>query len=116
MNKNITAEDIKSLIGNLDLLVGSRFHTIVFALSQSIPSMALSWSHKYRELLQDFELNEFVFEHDQLKSDLIIDTLARAWKKREKNKNTIKKELPCILRKVDTMFNQVANLINHSKQ
>jgi len=38
--------------------VASRFHAVVGCLSQSVPTLAFGWSHKYRELLDDFGVAE----------------------------------------------------------
>ena len=45
---------LKGLIGASRLVVGSRYHALVAALSQAVPVVATGWSHKYRELLADY--------------------------------------------------------------
>jgi polysaccharide pyruvyl transferase WcaK-like protein len=45
---------LKALIGRSRLVVGSRFHALVAALSQAVPVVAVGWSHKYAELLDDY--------------------------------------------------------------
>ena len=45
---------MKKIIGGSLLLVGSRYHSIVAALSQCVPCVGLGWSHKYDTLFQDF--------------------------------------------------------------
>src|SRR5690606_14730126 len=50
------------IIGDSYLIVGSRFHALVSALSQNIPSIALGWSHKYKTLFSEFEVSDFSFE------------------------------------------------------
>jgi len=45
---------IKGRIGTAELVVGSRFHALLGALSQGVPAVALGWSHKYEELFADF--------------------------------------------------------------
>ena len=44
----------KELIGRCAGLVGGRYHALASALSQGVPVVAHSWSHKYRALLADF--------------------------------------------------------------
>ena len=44
----------KALIGAADLIVSSRFHGLVSALSAGVPALACGWSHKYRELMTDY--------------------------------------------------------------
>jgi len=52
MTGRYDAAQIKAVVGQLVLLVGSRFHALVAALSCRVPVVALGWSHKYAELLR----------------------------------------------------------------
>jgi polysaccharide pyruvyl transferase WcaK-like protein len=45
---------LKAALGQAAAAVASRFHAVVGCVSQSVPTLAFGWSHKYRELLADF--------------------------------------------------------------
>lgn len=54
----LDALTLKGVLGACRLVVSSRFHAIVSALSQGVPTIAVGWSHKYDELLADFGVSE----------------------------------------------------------
>ncbi len=47
--------ELKNRISRCSLLIGSRFHALIGALSQSIPAIGFGWSHKYERLFEDFD-------------------------------------------------------------
>lgn len=53
---------LKGIIGQSRMVIGSRFHALVGALCQGIPVISTSWSHKYRELLTEYGVPEFLVQ------------------------------------------------------
>lgn len=50
---------LKSYIAESKFLIGSRFHSLVAALSSNVPVIAIGWAHKYIQLLTDYGQERF---------------------------------------------------------
>lgn len=68
---HVTPRVAKGIISRADLLISSRFHALVAALSTRVPAIAIGWSHKYPALLSDFDVPGFNFEPSQSDRELL---------------------------------------------
>lgn len=83
---------LKSLFRGSRFVVSSRYHAAISAMTQHVPVIGLGWSHKYRELFTDFELEEFLLEPqdaiDQL--PLRIESILSAGPESDLSKSLVK--------------------------
>ncbi|CAI2443717.1 colanic acid biosynthesis protein [Serratia proteamaculans] len=81
---------IKGILGSCSGTIGSRFHGLVSALSQGVPSLATGWSHKYQMLFEDYGFPEGLVDVKISNKEVIdkIDLILKA-DSREKIVNTI---------------------------
>lgn len=107
----LTAESTSGLIGCFDFLIGSRFHSLVFGLSQGVPAMAMSWSHKYRELFSLFGLDDCVQECQDINCDGLIAGFERNWNERQRKRMLILEKAQQLRTGVNVLFDEVATII-----
>lgn len=74
---DLDALEIKRVIGGAKLLISSRFHGAVSGLTQGVPVLCTSWSHKYIELLKDFGRDNGILQVNDLErtKEIVADAL-----------------------------------------
>jgi len=71
--------ELKGIISGCDLFVASRMHAGIAALSSSIPTIFLAWSHKYRGLLEEIGLEKYVWELEREHPSILPALLDDLW-------------------------------------
>lgn len=54
--------ELKFVLGLAEVVVASRFHAMVASLSMGVPVLVTSWSHKYREVLAMFDMQDWTVD------------------------------------------------------
>jgi polysaccharide pyruvyl transferase WcaK-like protein len=105
---------IKGILGTCKGTVGSRFHGLVSALSQGVPSLATGWSHKYEMLFNDYGFPEGVIEviDGQYSLEKMLDILIdESLNKKISKQLKIKSQL--LKKKSILMWGEVFNVLNN---
>lgn len=57
--RNENAFELKKEVGKCDFVISSRFHGVINALSQGIPTICIGWSHKYQRIMEDYNAYDY---------------------------------------------------------
>jgi colanic acid/amylovoran biosynthesis protein len=60
LEEQFSPRDILSIYASLDYLVGTRFHSVIFALLSHVPAVAIEYEHKTSGIMQDLGLEKWV--------------------------------------------------------
>jgi polysaccharide pyruvyl transferase WcaK-like protein len=103
---------LKEEIGNSRLLVGSRYHSLVAAFSQSVPSIGLGWSHKYDMLFEDFDCKDLLISSD-LPAETVIERVVHILEDDVNShyRELISRRLGELRRQNEDMWNQVTQIL-----
>jgi coenzyme F420-reducing hydrogenase beta subunit len=72
-NKEFTPEIIREIISKSNILVASRFHAMIGALEKGVPVLLVGWSHKYKEVLDMFDLEEYSVDYKNLHYEDLVE-------------------------------------------
>jgi polysaccharide pyruvyl transferase WcaK-like protein len=88
-HKEFTPEEIRELISLSKLMVASRFHAMIGALYKEVPVLLIGWSHKYKEVLDMFELGRNATDYKTLNLEDLLSEFERFESEAEEIKTKI---------------------------
>lgn len=91
---DVNAAGIKQIIAATDVLLVSRFHAMVGALSLGVPTVVLGWSHKYAEVMARFGLDGAVMDYKQLGAGDLLASVHSVFEQRRQLRAEILARLP----------------------
>jgi colanic acid/amylovoran biosynthesis protein len=69
---DVDHHQVKAMYADLDLLVGTRFHSVIFALTSSVPAVAIEYEHKTSGIMADLELDKWVIKMEDVTGSRLI--------------------------------------------
>ncbi|CAN5909619.1 hypothetical protein BH23ACT2_BH23ACT2_24450 [soil metagenome] len=66
LDEDLLPTELRAVIAGADALVTSRFHAMISALAEHVPTLVIGWSHKYAEILDPFGLAEWALTYEDL--------------------------------------------------
>ena len=97
---HMTSTQLKNEIAACEVVVASRYHTCVAALSSGTPVLVLGWHYKYQELLSLYSQNRWLINQDECDSKKLVEMFRKFWKLREENRQIILNQYPVVRRKI----------------
>jgi colanic acid/amylovoran biosynthesis protein len=111
VDRELSSQQLRYLIGRCDLFVASRFHAMVSSLAMAVPTLVIGWSHKYREVLEMFGAEEWAFGHDELTVDFLTERFAALDARRAEVKASLDEHLPEVKERSRMQADLIADLV-----
>jgi polysaccharide pyruvyl transferase WcaK-like protein len=71
IKEELSPGTLRALIAECSILIASRFHAIISAMATGTPTVVIGWSHKYAEVLEQFEVSDFVIPYGELSIEVL---------------------------------------------
>jgi len=91
---HMSSMELKNIIASCEVLIASRYHSCVAALSSGVPVLVIGWHYKYEELLQWYGQEAWGIPTDDCTSEKLIATFDLFWKNRDESKKIIAQRYP----------------------
>ena len=86
--------EFKLLINQMDLLISSKMHPAVLAVSGYVPSIAVVYDHKQTGFFKDLGMLEYTVSLQEASKSGILSRIDKAWLEREKIKRMLSVHVP----------------------
>ena len=112
LDADLTAGELRHLVALSSVLVTSRFHAMISGLATSTPTVVVGWSHKYKEVLDDFGLSSLGLDSSALNNPSeIADVVARVLSTRDELSQQISAGLPAVKIRSLRNFSAIAEAV-----
>lgn len=108
---NLSAAEIKSILNLSDLVVSSRYHALIGALSCKCSAVALGWAHKYGELMGEFHLDENIIDFMDCSIPDAVNICVRAWNNRMSHVSKLDPLLDTMRKRIHHLFDQFVEIL-----
>jgi len=91
---HMSSTELKNIIASCEVVIASRYHSCVAALSSGIPVLVVGWHYKYEELLRWYGQDKWGISTVNCTSEKLISTFDSFWKNRDESKKIISEKYP----------------------
>jgi colanic acid/amylovoran biosynthesis protein len=99
---------LRAAYGYMDLFVGTRLHSNIFALSAGVPVLAVQYQYKTRGVLETLDLARWVQPIDTISETALIDLLDQLWRERQQVRQQLQQVMPGIMRQAGAVGREIA--------
>jgi colanic acid/amylovoran biosynthesis protein len=100
---------IKAIYDKLDILLGTRFHSVIFSLTSYVPVVAIEYEHKTSGIMHDLKLDPWVIPIEAVTAPKLQELLKKLVKERNSYKKGLQKRLPPYVLQASEAATMLAN-------
>lgn len=89
--------ELKYLYSKMDMFVGTRMHSNIFALSNLVPTVAINYEHKTKGIMDMLDLNDFVVDISDIEPKSFIKMIDDCWVNRVILRNKLSRSMPPVI-------------------
>lgn len=100
---------IKAMYNNLDMLLGTRFHSVIFSLTSYVPVLAIEYEHKTSGIMHDLHLDEWVIKIEEATAAKLTTLLQKLARHQSEYRIHLRRYLPPYIRQAEQTVDLLAD-------
>jgi len=112
LTENYTPQQLKSMMGNMDIFIGKRLHSCIFTLSQYLPTIVIGYEKKALGIMKMLDMEEYLLDVNTLSSKQIVMKVNHLLENRRKITQILKEKIPHIKRESYRNGDFIMSLLN----
>lgn len=112
------ADEVKSVIGLCDIVISCRMHAAIASTSSTVPTVALSFGHKFHSVLGKMLGQEKCIVNTNTDFTTILTNLKQViinvWTNKTSIKEELKRQIPIVQNKASTSFDKINELLENT--
>jgi colanic acid/amylovoran biosynthesis protein len=110
LDYDLHPKELKYLYSKMDMFVGTRMHSNIFALSSIVPTVAINYEHKTRGIMEMLNLNEYVVDIKDIEPEAFTIMLDHCWSNKDHIINHLENEIPQVVSNAEIPAKILKNL------
>ena len=99
---------IKAAYNQLDFLIGTRFHSVIFSLTSGVPCIAIEYEHKSRGIMRELGLEHWVLAIGDVTEAGLGSLFDKMVRERDAYRNQLTRVMPQYVRRANAVTGMLA--------
>jgi polysaccharide pyruvyl transferase WcaK-like protein len=105
--------ELSQIIASAQIVISSRYHACVTALSSGVPVLTVGWAHKYEGLHRDFEVPDWVMNVSTA-TDGVLTWVQEVVSRREHYRQHLLTRAIFLKQRLSTLWDETCSLLGHA--
>lgn len=104
--------ELKYFYSKMDMFIGTRMHSNIFALASEVPTVAINYEHKTKGIMELLQLGEYVLDINDITPENIVHVIEQCWNNRVALKNHLASHIPVVVEQAESPAQFISRLKN----
>ncbi len=107
LSNTLSFEEVKAVFASCTYVVGTRMHSVIFALTSRVPALAIAYERKTVGIMSSFGLQEYVIPMERVTSELLEQKFLELDSHREEYLAKLDIHMPVEQKRAEEAFQEV---------